>query len=315
MRPLAWLLPIAATALGAQQPRREVAVTFDDLPMNTRAYAADVGEQERMTTKLLAAIVRHRVPAVGFVNEGKLAPGGAVEDRRVDLLRRWVAAGLELGNHSYSHGDLHTTDVSVFEQDVARGDSVTRILLQAAKREAPRWFRHPFLHTGRDTAVRHHLERFLTMRGYRVAPVTIDNNEYIFAAAYDRLSASRDTANAQRVARDYLDYMAAMFAYYERQSVAIASREIRQVLLLHANRLNADHFGALAGLLERRGYTFISLDRALEDPAYRFADEYTGPAGITWLHRWALTQGKRGAFFAGEPTVPKYVQKLAAIEP
>ena len=61
----------------------------------------------------------------------------------------------------------------------------------------------------------------------------------------------------------------------------------------------------------RRGYAFVRLEQALEDPAYASADTYTGPAGITWLHRWAMTQGKRGAIFAGEPTVPDWVQTLS----
>lgn len=34
-------------------------------------------------------------------------------------------------------------------------------------------------------------------------------------------------------------------------------------------------------------------------------------ACITWLHRWALTTGKRGAIFAGEPEVPNWVQTLS----
>ena len=67
----------------------------------------------------------------------------------------------------------------------------------------------------------------------------------------------------------------------------------------------------LASMFERRGYAFITLDRALEDPAYRSADTYTGPGGITWLHRWALTQRTAKTFFAGEPDVPGFVAELA----
>ena len=40
-------------------------------------------------------------------------------------------------------------------------------------------------------------------------------------------------------------------------------------------------------------------------------DSYAGPGGITWLHRWALTQGKRGSIFAGEPEVPDWIQKAS----
>lgn len=64
-------------------------------------------------------------------------------------------------------------------------------------------------------------------------------------------------------------------------------------------------------MYRRRGYAFVPLEQALRDPAYASEDTYTGPAGITWLHRWALTQGRRGAIFAGEPTVPEWVQTLS----
>jgi len=127
-----------------------------------------------------------------------------------------------------------------------------------------------------------------------------------------RVLAEADSDGAlRRVTTSYLDYMTRVVAYYEQQSVALFGREIPQVLLLHANALNAEMFDALAEMLKRRGYRFVSLDRVLADPAYRSEDRYTGPAGITWLHRWALTQGKRSPFFGGEPTVPEESAKRA----
>jgi hypothetical protein len=129
----------------------------------------------------------------------------------------------------------------------------------------------------------------------------------VFAAAYDR-APIRDR---QRIRTAYLDYMEAVVAYFEAQSRALLGRELRQILLLHANGLNADAFGDLAAFLAARGYTFITLERALEDPAYALEDAYVGPAGITWLHRWALTQKKPAGFFAGEPTVPVWISRAA----
>ena len=55
----------------------------------------------------------------------------------------------------------------------------------------------------------------------------------------------------------------------------------------------------------------LTLYQALRDPAYASPDRYVGDAGITWLHRWAITQGRRGAVFAGEPEVPKWVERAA----
>jgi peptidoglycan/xylan/chitin deacetylase (PgdA/CDA1 family) len=187
---------------------------------------------------------------------------------------------------------------------------VTGALLRAAGRR-PRYFRHPFLHTGRDLDTREQVDRFLAARGYRVAPVTVDNYDYVFAAVYEHAAARGDDIARQRIAATYLDYMERVLTYYEQQSAALFGREIPQVLLLHANLLNADHFGALARMMTQRGYRFIPLDRALADSAYRSEDRYTGPAGITWLHRWAMAQGKRGTFFAGEPAVPEEIAREA----
>ena len=155
------------------------------------------------------------------------------------------------------------------------------------------------------------VESFLEKRGYRVAPVTLDNSEWIFAKAYTE---AKDAATRKRVGEAYLVYMDAKLAYFEDQSQKLFGRNIRHVLLLHANALNADWFDDLARSMRDRGYRFIPLEQAVEDPAYRSADTYTGPAGITWIHRWAITAGKRGTFFAGEPVTPQWIQDLAGIQ-
>ena len=289
---------------------RELAVTFDDLPFVT-GRPTSVADQERLTTSLMEAITRHRVPAIGFVNEVKLEEGGHVDPRRVALLRQWTRAGLELGNHTYSHLDLHRVSAEEFLQDIVRGEPITRQVLAESKQKL-RFFRHPFLHTGRDTTIRHDIQSFLDDHDYRVAPVTIDNYDYVFARAYDRALAARDTSLQGKIRREYLGYMDRVLTYYERQSIALLGRNIPHVLLLHANTLNAHTFDVLATAYEKRAYRFVSLDQALRDPAYASPDRYVGDAGITWLHRWAMTQGRRGAVFAGEPEVPKWVERAAA---
>ena len=268
----------------------EVAVTFDDLPANPA-----------IAPRLLRAIVRARVPAIGFVNENKLT-----SDAHIDVLKHWHAAGLDLGNHTYSHRDLHVIGADAFTRDIMRGEEVTTAILGSR----PTWFRHPFLHTGNTLEAKQEVEEFLARRGYRIAPVTLDNSEWIFARAYDL---AKDAAARKRIGQAYIVYMDAKLAYFEDQSRKLFGRDIRHILLVHANALNADWFGALAKSMKKRGYAFITLDGALEDPAYRSADTYTGPSGITWIHRWALTAGKKGAFFAGEPKTPEWIQDAAGI--
>ena len=301
----------AREANGQAGRARLMAITIDDLP-TVSVLGDDLGRAERTTRDLVAAISKTGVPAIGFVNERKLETGGTVDSRRVALLQQWIDAGLDLGNHSYSHPDLHLTDIAAFEADVARGEPVTRRLMTEAGRQL-RFFRHPFLHTGRTKEIRHRFQAFLKSRGYLVAPVTVDNYDYIFAAAYDRAIEAGDAALARKVRDEYVGYMDAVVAFYDRQAPAIVGRDITHTLLMHAHALNAAAFESLVAKLRARGYRFVTLGQALADPAYASADEYFGPAGISWLHRWGLTKGYKGATFAGEPVVPKWVNDAAGI--
>ena len=299
------LLPVSRTT------GREMVITVDDLPA-VSVLPLSPSQRDAITSRLLRAFEDHRVPAIGFVNENKVYDStGAVDPARVGLLRRWLAAGLELGNHTWSHPNLDRTPLPAYEADILRGERIIRPMLQA-RGDSLRYFRHPFLNTGRSLAVRDSLLRFLAAHGYQVAPVTLDNGDYLFAAAYDRLRSVADSAGARRVRAEYLDYLERVVGYYEGQAGAIVGRPFPQILLLHANRLNADTFDQLALLLERRGYRFIPLNRALGDPAYRLPDRYDGPAGISWLHRWALTRGVPRSVLGGEPQVPGWINQAAA---
>lgn len=297
----------AATQAGAEppaaQPGRAVALTFDDLPgvfLDTSLATARAANE-----RLVATLDRAGAHATGFVNEDKLRGS----DERAALLELWLDRGLDLGNHTWGHPDLHRIPLADYQAAVLRGERVTRELM-AERDRAPRFFRHTFLHTGRDTATRNGFERFLAGHGYRVAPVTVDNYDYVWARAYDRALTGADTARASRVAREYVAYMDTVFGFYEAQSRALFGREPAQVLLLHVNRLNADHMDALLAMMRRRGYGVVTLERALQDPIYESPDQYTGAAGITWLHRWAITRGTPGSAFAGEPAVPDWVEAL-----
>jgi len=281
------LLPLAVAA--APRPAaRAVAYTFDDLPATRFTSLADA---QTITTRLLGHIRARGLPAIGFVNEGKLFTPPGEEEARTALLAAWLDAGLDLGNHTYSHLRLYGATLADFQGDVLRGERVTRRLL-AARGARPRYFRHPTLNTGRDLATKAAVERFLADHGYAVAPVTIDNDEYLYALAYDRARARGDRAQMDRLGQDYVRYMAEVFGYYERLSRSLLGREPAQVLLLHANALNADWLDELAAMIAGRGYRAVTLDEALRDPAYALPDEYVGARGPSWLERWARTQGR-----------------------
>ena len=284
-----------------QTPVREVAVTFDDLP----ATQGDYGLMKRITDSLLAKLRIEKVPAIGFVTEYRLADGQE-KIRRTALLKQWLDNGHDLGNHSFSHVSIDRSTVKQYTDDVIRGETVVRQLLKDKGKQLV-YYRHTQLRTGPTEEYRMQLASFLKNHGYTVAPVTVDNNDFLFTIAYSRAKQKGDAALQKRIVDTYIDYMESVFAHFEKLSRDFLGREIKQTLLLHANEINADHFDKLAAMLRKRGYRFITLDEALTDPAYKLP-EAQSTRGLSWLHRWMLAKGLE---MREEPLEPEWVRQLA----
>ena len=279
---------------------------MDDLPAAGRSRSYKAGAIKEMTSKLLKSFALHHIPVVGFVNEKGLYQRTGEVDDRIAVLQMWLDAGQELGNHTFSHPSLNTTSLAAYQEDVLRGETVTKMLLETRGMKL-RYFRYPFFFTGPTDELKHGFETFLAQRGYTNAPATIDNQDYLFADVYARAMERGDKGTMKRVGDSYLSYMERMVTFYEALATDLFGRQIPQIFYIHASPLNADHFEGLAQMLERRSYGFVSLEQVLRDPAYRHSDKYVGLDGISWLQRWAITDGKD---FRTEPDVPDFVKKL-----
>ena len=300
----------SALSVYAQKPQRFIAVTIDDLPVvSTRK---DLKNRQEITRKLLAHITKAKVPAIGFVNENKLYTNEKRDESQVDLLRSWLNANLELGNHTFSHVNIANVPLEKYKDDILKGEIITKELLQA-KGMKPRFFRHPFLWTGLSLETKSDLGRFLDEHGYRIAPVTIDNSDWIFSSAYDKAFDKGDKKLMKQIGAAYVPYLDAKMDYWERQSSKLFGREIKQILLLHANFINSDYFDDIARALKKRGYKFVSLEDALKDEAYKLPDNFVRRNGISWLHRWALDKGREN-ILPDEPKTPDFVLKAAGVE-
>ena len=311
-RALSLVLATLLTGLAAAQtpaPHRQVAITIDDLP----AMDADdlsAAEITAINGKLLATLTARHIPATGFVIEQPLFKTGEV-DRRIAVLNSWLDAGLDLGNHTFSHSSLNHTELRDWEDDVVQGETVTRMLLHAHGNKPLLYLRHPFLDVGPDLLTRRAAEAFLTQRGYRVAPVTLDPLDWYFADLYADARTRHDGALEHRLAAAFLTYADQAFTYEEQQSRDLLGYEPAQVLLLHDTALEADHLPDLLDLLHRHDYRFTSLAQALEDPAYAQPDTYISDVGASWIQHWAITRGRLESATA-KPVIPKWVEDLHA---
>jgi peptidoglycan/xylan/chitin deacetylase (PgdA/CDA1 family) len=307
--PVSLGLPLLTTAgavnLDAPDSERTVAVTIDDLPTVGAGPGADLSLHQQVTRNLVGRLVELGIPAVGFVNEGKMAVQDEEDERRM-LLKRWVDAGLELANHTYSHHSFSTTPLDSFKADVIRGEVVTSELMAEAGLKL-RYFRHPFLQTGPDETTKAAFEEFLRTRGYTVAPVTVSNFDWVFNTAY--MAAGADSALRHQVIQSYLDFTDRSFEWAEQFSHDLLGYELPQILLLHANPLNADHLDAVMDVINQRGYGVVTLETALKDDAYSMGDPVAAPEPMDWLHRWERAHGVSVA--RPFPEIEPFVLELA----
>lgn len=281
----AMVLPLGAVA--ARTPHAEIALTFDDLPALT--IIKNQGYVNDLNAALLRGLRRHRIPATGFVNESKL--DDLDRPQQIDVLKHWLDAGMDLGNHTFSHQSPNSLGAAAYIADIARGEPVTRGLLEARHRRIG-WFRHPYLETGTPGAVKREIDAWLSAHGYRIAPVTIDADDWEFAEPYDDAVARHDEAERKRIQALYLAYSATTIGWYRDAARSLFGRDIAYVMLLHATRLNADSIDDLAAMLKREHLRPVTLARAMQDPAYRTIDPYTGKEGIEWMERWSMALHK-----------------------
>jgi peptidoglycan/xylan/chitin deacetylase (PgdA/CDA1 family) len=290
--------------------KKQICFSFDDLPVVNYGITDSVYQQQLMN-RLIASLNMNHIPAIGFANGNKLYDSnGVLIPFQVEILRTWLKNGLDLGNHTYSHPDYNKLSLAYFEKEISKNEPVLKDIL-AERGKSLRYFRHPFLHVGNTKEKADSLEEMLKEHGYTVAPVTIDNEDYLFAVAYKQASVKNDTILMHKIRNDFVEYIGKKVDYYEKQSQALFGRYISQILLLHASLLNSDCIGLLVTMFGEKHYEFVTMDEALKDKAYQTPVTVYGNWGISWIDKWAMSQGKKGDFFKDEPNTPDYIKAMA----
>ena len=284
----------AAALMGgpALAQTRTVAVTFDDLPYQASSEAlCDPVQALALTRDFLAMLEPLDSHATAFVNTGKVCePQQAT--LLPEVLNAWLDAGVDLGNHTANHVNIHRITPEEYLADVDAGAPALRSALEA-RGGMLRYFRHPYLFTGDSPEKHDAIAAGLAARGYVIAPVTIDNVDWMFADVYRKAEQLGDAALKRRVGEAYVAFMTTVLDHFEPYSAEITGgREPAQVLLLHASTLNRDWYPAIDALFRARGYKFVTLEQALADPIYAHPDTYVRRNGISWLHRWTVTDDR-----------------------
>lgn len=283
---------------------RRIAITIDDLPFETRRLK--LADEQRATKAILSTLQAHKVKALGFVNEDRLLVKGEV-DARIGMLESWLDAGMELGNHNFGHLGFHGSSLAKYQEAVLRGDTFTRWLMQERK-QVPRYYRYPHNQTGDNAEVQKQFEDFLQQHDYKIAPFTIEHDDFTYARVYEDAVLKNRKEDAERLRKAYLANLDRAVNTFETMSDEMFGRQVSHILNIHASLLNADMLDNMLSKLEQRGYQFITLEEALQDPAYLLPAGPSRQYGMSWLARWARMAKKRLSVY-GQPDPEEWIMK------
>jgi len=275
---LAAALVLAISPVLAAVPR-PLAITVDDLPLAGGSLHTDPEEREKITGDLLDVLARHRIHAVGLVIWGNVQ---SASDHRI--LKMWLDAGHELGNHSASHPSHTSTGSEDYLADVEAGRAGLAEFL-APRGATVRFFRFPYLREGETGAKLEAMRTYLQASGQQNLHVTIDDQDWSFEKPWVEARRLGDMAAMERIALEYLESLRLAVRHHERTGDRLAGRVTPQILLLHANQVGAARWDELFTWLADTGHHFVPAHEILADPIFVSPPAYVGTHGPGYWDR------------------------------
>ncbi len=272
-----------------------VALTFDDLPAagGLRPGMTRVNILTRLTRELRAA---HMKSVYGNVNAVDL-PG---DPDCQQALRVWRAAGMNIGNHTFSHPALDDVSAASYTSNIAQDEPSLR---QYAGKSNWHWFRYPYLEEGNTVQKHEAVRNWLHDHYYRVEEVTLNFNDDDWGDPYLRCKAQHNAAGIAWLEKSYLQN-AAEYIPLEREEQQVAfGHEIPNVLLLHATEFTTLMMPRLIALLRQQGFRFSTVPRVQRNRAYHYDPAVALPGGGSFTTMVLLAR-HRAVYLPPHPPEP-----------
>jgi peptidoglycan-N-acetylglucosamine deacetylase len=258
---------------------RRIAITLDD----PHTEGTPLLDAEARNGRILGVLSRYRVRAALFVC-----------GRRVDsaaghqLLSAWSARGHILGNHSYSHLSLHSseTEPETFERDIMRADS----LLEGFQGYR-RIFRYPFLQEGNTVTRRDRVRGFLKARGFSIGHVTVDTSDWYLDMRLRRRLTGTSSVDLGPYRQAFVSHVTRNAEYYDKLAIRAVGRSPVHTLLLHHTLASALFMSALLRTLQRSGWNLVDPEEAFGDPLAQQTPDVC-PAGESLV--WSIARSVEG---------------------
>ena len=276
------LLTVSPSPLFSQGKEKKISLTFEYIP-----FMKPMGffRARELSNMILRDLERESIQAAGFVVQSK------VEDdlSTYVILDDWASRGHILGNQTWGAADYNEMEPQHFFEHIRDGQKHLRTIARAHPLNF-RFLRFPYLHEGDTEKKKKRIRKDLYRGSYRIAHVSVKTAVNFFNRPFVR-SQTEYPEKLETLKEKYLSHVMASLDYAEKQSQAVFGRNIPHVLQLHMGVATALMLKPLIEALKSRGYGFVSLVDALDDPAYSTLEDYVGPLGLTFIDRVAATKG------------------------
>lgn len=256
---------LAFTSLQASTlaARKEIALTIDDLIMVGGAgkHPGKLRREERRFKQILATLKQENVPVVGFVLTDNIEQG------QMPLLEEFAAQGGVVANHSDTHPSANKISADKFIANVDKADKI----LAPFMKSGTKYFRFPYLATSdKNCKKANAIYAYLKSKNYIIAPVSLDIKDYSANASFFNTNwrVRKQRLNAFR--QSYLNRSWRLTLKAEAKAMKAAGHSVPLIMLIHSNGLNAEFLPDLISMYKQRGYTFVTLDQAMQDPYYHY---------------------------------------------
>lgn len=248
--------------------KRTLALTIDDLPF--------VGESQNFHLNMIINTLKsNEIPATGFIIAGE------VTNRNWPMLRKFREAGFGLGNHTMTHKSLNKIATNAYIQEIDEADKILSPLMTE-----PKYFRYPYLTMGTGNKKDKVLD-YLSIKNYHVAPVTIDSRDFVFNQLLLGVAEPERRHFLTLLKPCYLDYIWQQTLKAEEHNQLAHKPDQPQILLIHANLLNAYVLPDIIQLYREKGYQFVKLSDALNHDETSLAtlhskNDWIDPGDLAW---------------------------------
>lgn len=261
--------------------KKMISITIDDLPF--------VGEYRNFhLNMMIETMTKEEVPATGFIIASE------VRKNNWEILHKFRDAGFGLGNHTLNHANLNKMDTKEYIHEIQKADNILLPVLTE-----PKYFRYPYLAMSSGKK-REDILCYLAQKNYQVAPITIDSKDFVFNQRLLAVSEINRRTYLEELKPFYLDFIWQQTLRAEEHNQFHHNNAQAQILLIHANLLNAYVLPDIIHLYQQKGYEFVSLENALKTFKY--------PTQCTRQQVLARIKTKHQQQIAGDKDIKTFIE-------